>query len=470
MKRRSTRTALAVWLGLWTAGLLGALAVAGATLSQVRVLGPLHEEIAAVKELGADVLPPPLYLIEPSVTVLEASKEADPKKVAELAGRGRRLRAAYDASFRAWSASLRDDALRELLLGRAHAKAQQFFSLEDEEYFPALRAGDRGRAAAALRALVQLHEEQRALIDEAVTRANARNVALEGAARQSVARRLWLLAALGLATLVAGALLFRALLRWGTRVDHTFDETGRGTDALTTACAQILEASQSLSQSAAEQARSLEDTTAALSEITGSISSNAEGCRVSEQMAKKSSQDAAESGAAVAEMVEAMRRITGKVSILEEIAQQTTLLALNASIESARAGAQGKGFVVVAEEVQRLAERSRAAAREIAGLSGESLGVTERTGRLIATLVPAIRGTCERIQEVTAGSTEQAASVAELEAAVGQMNHVTRDNAALAERLGAAISDLGREAATLQGLAAASGAPGTGSAGLPSAP
>jgi methyl-accepting chemotaxis protein len=60
-----------------------------------------------------------------------------------------------------------------------------------------------------------------------------------------------------------------------------------------------------------------------------------------------------------------MKAIGEEISIVSEIARQTNLLALNASIEAARAGEAGKGFAVVAQEVQRLADGSRAAADRI---------------------------------------------------------------------------------------------------------
>jgi methyl-accepting chemotaxis protein len=222
--------------------------------------------------------------------------------------------------------------------------------------------------------------------------------------------------------------------------------------ALVAASSQVSSASQALSQGTTEQATSVQEITANLEQMNAIINQNAANSGETRRIAVKGAREAEESGQAVQETVKAMHKIADRVGIIEEIARQTNLLALNAAIEAARAGDQGRGFSVVASEVRKLSERSQSAAKEIGELASSSVRVAERSGSLLGELLPSIRKTAELVEEVAAGSSEQATGVQQINRAMGQVDQVTERSATAAEQLASTAEEMSTQAQALRDL------------------
>src|SRR4029453_11617923 len=119
-----------------------------------------------------------------------------------------------------------------------------------------------------------------------------------------------------------------------------------------------------------------------------------------------------------------------------------------------RAGDHGRGFSVVASEGRKLSERSQGAAKEIGELAKSSVRIAERSGTLLGELLPSIRKTAELVEEVAAGSNEQATGVQQINRAMSQVDSVTERSATAAEQLASTAEEMTVQAHALRDLVA----------------
>jgi methyl-accepting chemotaxis protein len=145
------------------------------------------------------------------------------------------------------------------------------------------------------------------------------------------------------------------------------------------------------------------------------------------------------------------------VDIVDGIAFQTNILALNAAVEAARAGEQGRGFAVVSTEVRTLAQRSANAAREIRELiDGSLVGIREGAAQVEATgarmneIVAQVSDLTRLITTVNAASVQQTREMEQLNTAVGRLDEMTQQNAALVEQSAAAANALNHQSQSMK--------------------
>jgi len=221
---------------------------------------------------------------------------------------------------------------------------------------------------------------------------------------------------------------------------------------LASASLELSSTSQLVSQGASEQAASAEEVSAAIEEMAANIQQNKENAKQTENIAIKAEADIFQGSERVIKTVDAIREISGKISIIGDIAFQTNILALNAAVEAARAGEHGRGFGVVANEVGKLAERSKLAATEIDMLTKTSVFNAEDAGKLMKEIVPDIQRTSQLIQEISAANHEQSAGADQINQAIQQLNMVTQQNAATSEELSTNAVELSAQAEQLQDI------------------
>ncbi|MFA7668742.1 MAG: methyl-accepting chemotaxis protein [Burkholderiaceae bacterium] len=234
------------------------------------------------------------------------------------------------------------------------------------------------------------------------------------------------------------------------------DQVRGATDNIATAARQIAAGNQDLSERTVAQAASLEETAASMEQLTSTVTQNSENARTANSLTREATNVARRGGQAVLQFVDTMSairdtssRISDIVGIIDGIAFQTNILALNAAVEAARAGEAGKGFAVVAAEVRSLAQRSATSAHEIRDLIGQSAAEVDSGSRLAdaaGTTMREVLASIEQVgtlmNEIAIASTEQSSGIAQVNIAVGHMDGVTQQNAALVQEASAAADSL----------------------------
>jgi twitching motility protein PilJ len=201
------------------------------------------------------------------------------------------------------------------------------------------------------------------------------------------------------------------------------------TDQVGMSAVEIRATTERLADGSETQAAQIAATSQAIEEISASIRAVSETATRSTDVAHKSLSNAQYGARAVENNIQAMGRIRNQVQetakrikrlgersqeigeivrLIDDLADRTSILALNASLQAAAAGEQGRGFATVAEEVERLADRSAEAVSQIAGLT-KSIQTETRE---------AVSAMEETIREVVEGSqlaTEAGAALQEIE-------------------------------------------------------
>jgi methyl-accepting chemotaxis protein len=241
---------------------------------------------------------------------------------------------------------------------------------------------------------------------------------------------------------------------FGDKARRTAISVGEATAAVS----QVSDGARSQNTALSQVATALKESTEALRSVSDNTRAASDKATNAAQLVQKGLTSVERLAGIVEAIAENSRKVNQITEVIAQIANRTHILSLNAAIEAARAGEHGKGFVVVAQEVGKLAESAGQNAKQIADIV-EQATVEANDGKTATEVVrSAMQGIASETQQTTlmihssaAAIEEQQASITQLDASMSQLRSIATSNSAAAEEIAATMVQLSQLADETRG-------------------
>lgn len=345
----STTTRLQLILAVAISGLLITTALFYQTLKYSTVQGSAYKQIVQGKDVIADILPPPEYIVEANLVVYQmviAQQRGQLKAVASAVDKLKILKTQFLERHEFWSTDLTDVAMRRLMLTELYKPAMEFFDVVETQLIPACEQNNSLAITTILQGpLDKSFNTHRNAVNELSALATNLNLQVEQQVSAQVASSNFWCVAIVVATtgFVAGA----------------------GSWTISKAVAPLRKNAHTLSAQARDASNTVQSISVAVRQLDDSIREISQNAHHAESVCATAKESVTKTCQVLNGLSSSSTQIGEVIQLIQRITHQTNLLALNATIEAARAGEAGLGFAVVAREVKELASQTNEAAGSI---------------------------------------------------------------------------------------------------------
>jgi methyl-accepting chemotaxis protein len=448
---------------------------------RIKVNGPVYQDIVRGKDLIADILPPPEYILESYLVVMQAMDEKNPAKLASFQERFKKLHAEFDERHTYWGKELPEGKIKALLLDSAYKPAVTFYSTAEKEFFPALAANNTELAAKLLSdTLAPTYESHRKVIDEIVNLSNTENSATEKRAATMLRSATIIVIVIGTVFFVCvlaiffiltrsitlqlggdpnyvaeiarkvadGDLSLNVIVQGGSQsvlgamrdmVDNLrqlVSQVSQSAESIATASNQLHSSAEQIANGAEEVAGQATTVATAGEEMSATSGDIALNCQMAAEGGQRASQAAQDGTEVVNDTVKVMGRIAERVSATAKTVQSLgersdQIGAIIGTIEDI-ADQTNLLALNAAIEAARAGEQGRGfavVADEVRALAERTTKATREIGEMIKTIQSETKGAVtameQGVREVEIGTGEAARSGRALQQILEQINDVT---------------------------------------------
>ena len=228
----------------------------------------------------------------------------------------------------------------------------------------------------------------------------------------------------------------------------TFSEVHKAALSVKECSVHVSDGTAVLSKNASDEAGTIQELTASVTQINAKISENAKEAENARKLTATADEAAEQGSGNMRRMIEAIKEIETSaaeiekiINVIDDIAFQTNILALNAAVEAARAGDAGKGFAVVADEVRNLANKSAEAAAQTGKLIENSIdsvrngtALADATAKSLDKVVETVSTVSDIMDRIAVSAADQAESAAKISSGMDAINGSIKDNSVTAEK------------------------------------
>lgn len=482
----SVRGRLLALVGLSIAGLVAVLAVASYVLFTYRVSGPVDDRLTAIREFKANVSPATLYVRGGYLSCQELETETNPDEIRRQIAKFRDVEATFQRESVARVVGLPDGEMKRVFVAEMIPVTNDFFRVVREEYLPLVGKGDQQAISRVLNQRVKPAFNRHAEIGDRVVAAAERESHIEETAAVE-ATRYWTQV-----MLAVGVVCVVVVTTVGVLIVNGMVAKTRGVvEKVRESCLSVLSAASQIAATARTQEATVSGLSAATTQVAAAVREiTAAGKELSGTMGQVNDRSNQVASLAVSgrerlggmertmhHLVDATASISGKLTTIREkadsinmvvttitkVADQTNLLSINAAIEAEKAGEFGRGFLVVAREIRRLADQTAVATLDIENIvrlmqeavaagvmqmdkfSDEVRTSVTRVGEIstqTGQIITEVSGLSDRFRQVNDGMRDQQAGAGQINEAMGSMTADIHRTAASLGEFNAATAQL----------------------------